>query len=101
MKVINKIFWQQDRIGILSNHIEAETHKHWMLQLFLGLEDAIEIIVNGKWIRCNCIVIDKNVPHSFSTKKKMYYSAIIDPSSMYAKQLTSRMNAFGYWLCDK
>lgn len=46
MNIINKIFWQEDRIGMITNNLEADTHSHCMLQMFLGIEENIEIIVN-------------------------------------------------------
>lgn len=100
MKIINKIFWGSSKIDILTNQINAETHSHYMLQVFLGIEDIVEIIVNGKSISCDCIVIDKNVPHSFSAKNKVYYSSLIDPTSIYATELTNKMNGQGYFIYD-
>lgn len=100
MKVINKIYWQEDRIGMITNHLDADTHSHWMLQIFIAIEEEIEIIINEKLVTCNCIVIDKNIPHSFSAKNKVYYSALIEPTSIYAQELSSRMNDRGYWICD-
>lgn len=70
MNIINKIFWQEDRIGMITNNLEADTHSHCMLQMFLGIEENIEIIVNEKLVKCNCIVVDKNISHSFSARKK-------------------------------
>ncbi len=85
---------------MITNNLEADTHSHCMLQMFLGIEENIEIIVNEKLVKCNCIVVDKNISHSFSARKKVYYSAIIEPTSIYAEQLTSKMSDFGYWICD-
>ncbi len=31
---------------MITNNLEADTHSHCMLQLFLGIEDSIEITVN-------------------------------------------------------
>ncbi|WP_236875538.1 hypothetical protein [Clostridioides difficile] len=70
MNIINKIFWEEDRIGMITNNLEADTHSHCMLQLFLGIEDSIEITVNEKLVKCNCIIVDKNISHSFSARKK-------------------------------
>lgn len=97
---LNRIFWQNDKIGLLTNHLEADTHAHWMLQLFISIEDSIEIMINDKMIQCHCIVIDKNIPHAFSANQKIYFSAIIEPDSSYAKQLFTRMNEHGYWIND-
>lgn len=101
MQMINRIFWQEDKIGMITNHLEADTHRHWMLQLFLGINDCIEITVNGVPVKCYCIVVDKNIPHSFSAGKKVYYSVLIEPASVYAEQLGSKMNDSGYWICEQ
>lgn len=85
---------------MITNNLEADTHSHCMLQMFLGIEENIEIIVNEKLVKCNCIAVDKNISHSFSARKKVYYSAIIEPTSIYAEQLTSKMSDFGYWIYD-
>lgn len=101
MKIINKIFWQEDRVGLITNHLDAQTHRHWMLQLFLGIEDKVEITVNGSLVTCSCVVLDKNIPHSFSAREKVYYSALLEPTSNFAQQLNSKMNELGYWVCDR
>ncbi|HIE5809279.1 TPA: hypothetical protein ACXN29_000050 [Clostridioides difficile] len=31
MNIINKIFWEEDRIGMITNNLEADTHSHCML----------------------------------------------------------------------
>ncbi len=35
---MNKIYWDKDKITILTDQIEAVEHKHYAMQLFLGLE---------------------------------------------------------------
>lgn len=35
---MNRIYWQSDRIGMLTDHLNANKHTHWMLQLFLSLD---------------------------------------------------------------
>lgn len=100
MKNINKIFWGSSKIDMLTNQINAETHSHYMLQVFLGIDDIVEIIVNGKLIKCDCIVIDKNISHSFSAQNKVYYSSLIDPTSIYATKLANKMNGQGYFIYD-
>lgn len=91
MKVINKIFWDTDKISMITNHLDADTHRHLMLQLFVGVDDYVEIIINGIQIKCDVIVINKNVSHSFSTNGKLYFSSIIDPTSVYGKELVDKM----------
>lgn len=99
--MINKIFWQVDQIGFLANHLEAVAHRHWMMQLFIGIEAPVEITIEGKVIKCESIVIAKNVSHAFSAKKQLYYSALIEPTSEFAEQLTSKVNDQGYWIVER
>lgn len=100
MKNLNKIFWQEDKIGMISNHLDADCHSHWMLQLFLSLEDTLNLTVADEKIECQCIVVDKNIPHSFHAGNKVHFSAIIEPTSIYAEQLNFKMNSKGYFICN-
>ena len=35
---MNKIYWDKDKITIVTNQLEAIEHKHWAMQIFLALE---------------------------------------------------------------
>ena len=48
MDTINKIFWDTDRISMITNHINAEILSHYMLQIFIGIEDMVDIKINNK-----------------------------------------------------
>lgn len=100
MKNINRIYWQEDAIGLLTNHIDAQLHSHWMLQLFLCVDDYLNIKVANQDIKCKCIVVDKNISHEFHTNQRVYFSALIDPTSTFAKQLSTLMNDQGFVICD-
>lgn len=100
MKNINRIYWQEDKIGMITNNINAKEHSHWMLQLFLSLDKEFNITVNNNTITCRCIVVDKNVVHSFQTNNKIYFSCMIEPTSIFASQITKNMNNLGYCICD-
>lgn len=43
---MNRIYWQSDRIGMLTDHLNANKHAHWMLQLFLSLVIGVPIGLN-------------------------------------------------------
>ena len=57
MKVVNKIFWDTDKISMITNHLDADTHSHLMLQLFVGVDDYVEIVIKDIRIKCNVIVV--------------------------------------------
>ena len=100
MCTINKIFWDTDRISMITNHINAEIHSHYMLQIFIGIEDMVDIKINNKSIKAKFIVIDKNVPHAFSANNKIYYSSLIDPTSVYAQKLMDLIGDKKYFVCN-
>ncbi|WP_025477906.1 hypothetical protein [Enterococcus faecium] len=101
MKVINKIFWDTDNISMITNHLDADTHSHLMLQLFVGIDDYVKIIINDIRIKCDVIVVNKNVAHSFSAKGKLYFSSIIDPTSVYGKKLIDKMGKRDFLIYDQ
>lgn len=101
MKVINKIFWDTDNISMITNHLDADIHSHLMLQLFVGIDDYVEIIINDIRIKCDVIIVNKNVAHSFSAKGKLYFSSIIDPTSVYGKKLIDKMGKRDFLIYDQ
>lgn len=97
---MNKIYWDKDKISILTNQIEAVEHKHYTMQLFLGLEKNLTISVSGEELTCSCILINQNVCHSFSTGNYLHISIIIDPTSDLAEQLRTIMGKNEYCIFD-
>ena len=84
---MNKIYWDRDKISIITDQIESVPHKHWAMQLFLSIEKNLKIGVEDNKISCRCIVINRDILHSFSTGNKMYFTMIIEPASSLAIQL--------------
>lgn len=93
---MNNIYWDRDKISIITDQIEAVPHKHWAMQLFFSVEKNVEISVEGKKISCKCIVINCNTLHSFSTDGRLYFTMIIEPTSSFANQLDERMRGKKY-----
>lgn len=97
---MNRIYWDKDSIGIMTDHIDATPHSHPMMQLFLSIEGTLCIEVSGKKISCRCVVVDKNIPHAFNTKGKLHFSLLIDPTTELAEQLCRKINGLGYLTLD-
>ena len=74
---MNKIYWDRDKISIITDQIESVPHKHWTMQLFLSIEKNLEIGVEDNKISCRCIVINRDILHSFSTGNNMYFTSSI------------------------
>lgn len=94
---MNRIYWELDKISLLTDHLDAAKHSHWMLQLFLSIEDTMDICVADKWVSCKCIIVNKNISHSFSANKKLHFSAIIEPASVIADQLNKKLHDHDYY----
>ena len=97
---MNKIYWDRDKISIITDQIESVPHKHWAMQLFLSAEKNLEINIEGKKFPCRCIVINRNTLHSFSTGASLHFTMIIEPTSSLAKQLDKRMQGKKYHIFD-
>lgn len=97
---MNKIYWDRDKISIITDQIEAVQHKHCAMQLFLSVEQELEISVGEQQISCKCIVVNRNIPHSFSTGNSIHFSMIIEPTASIAEQLDEIMCGKGYHAFD-
>lgn len=67
---INYIIMSNNHISSFTNSIQSNKHKHWMLQLFIGIEDSLNITIDGNDIEGKCIIVDSNIEHCFSTGEK-------------------------------
>lgn len=94
-----KIFWDKDNITFIGNHVNATKHSHCVLQVFLSLDDPLQVIVENEQISGKCIIINKNVQHIFSCHNKMRLSILIEPSSCFAKELIKKING-DFLICD-
>jgi len=98
---MNRIYWDKDSIGIVTDHIDAALHSHPVMQLFLSIEGLLDIEVSGEMLSCRCVVVEKDILHAFNTKGKPHFSLIIPPTTELAEQLCRKMNDLGYLICDR
>lgn len=97
---MNRIYWDRDKISILTDQIEAIEHKHYAIQLFLSIGRHLDLYVSGKLVAGKCVIINRNVNHIFSTGNELHFSMIIEPASSMAKQLEMRMNGNDFSILD-
>lgn len=97
---MNKIFWDKDKITIITDQIESVEHKHCTIQFFFCLDEELTIYVSGQKLEGKCIVVNKNINHSFSSEKRLHISMIIEPTSELARQLSEKMNGNTYDIID-
>lgn len=97
---MNRIYWDRDKISILTDQIEAIEHKHYAMQLFLSIDKPLNLYVSGKLVMGKCVIINCNVNHIFSTGNQLHFSIIIEPASNIARQLEMRMNGSEFDILD-
>lgn len=97
---MNRIYWDKDKILIVTNQLEAIKHRHCMLQLFFGLEKELNICVAEKDLKSKCILVNQNVNHSFLTGRNLHMSLIIDTTSDLAEQLNRLIAKNEYHIFD-
>ncbi len=87
-----KIFWGKDNIVFIGDRVDAAEHSHCVLQAFLSLDAPLSVTVGNKKVSGKCIIVNKNVRHSFSCENKIRLSILIEPCSAFAKELLKRFD---------
>lgn len=65
----------------ISDRIEADRHRHWLLQLFLSSQKDLNIEVNDQRILCSAILVNINTIHMFQAKGEPNFTMLVDPTS--------------------
>ncbi len=94
-----QIFWDKDNIAFIGNQVNATQHSHCVLQMFLSLDEPLQVSVENEQISGKCIIVNKYVRHAFSCENKTRLSILIDPSSNFAKELIKKIDG-NYMICD-
>lgn len=97
---MNRIYWDIDKISMLTDHLDASAHSHSMLQFFMCLEDELEIKVRKKKLKCSCVMVNKNVQHSFKANNKICFTCVIEPVSDIGMKLNSILQDKDYYIID-
>lgn len=87
-----KIFWDNDNIAFIGNQVNATEHSHCVLQVFLSLDEPLQVTVNDERISGKCIIVNKNVRHIFSCDNQIRLAILIEPSSNFAKELIKKID---------
>lgn len=88
---MNYIFKCGKNFAAITNTVEADRHKHWMIQLFISNRDDLQIVVNDKVISCRGIIVDMNTQHMFSTRQEVYFTMLIDPTTPLGRSVRKQM----------
>ncbi|MBQ8638445.1 MAG: helix-turn-helix transcriptional regulator [Lachnospiraceae bacterium] len=98
---MNRIYWDIDKISMLTDHLDASVHSHGMIQFFLCLEDELEIRVGTEKIKCSCILVNKNIRHSFKANNKIHFTCVIEPISDIGMRLNHMLQNKDYYIVDE
>lgn len=93
---MNKIYWDKDKITIITDQLEAIEHKHWTLQLFFGMEKDLDVYVSEKKLTSKCVLVNQNIVHRFSAANYLHISMIFEPTSVVAKHLSNIIKGKDY-----
>lgn len=80
----------------ISNRIEADCHKHWLLQMFLGKE-MLNIEV-GQRIPCSAILVNMNVQHKFKTGGEPHFTLLVDPTTELGRRMRTMLKDEPYYI---
>ncbi len=94
-----KIFWDRDNIAFIGDQVNSTEHSHCVLQVFLSLDEPLQVTVENDQISGKCVIVNKNVRHIFSCDNKIRLSILIEPSSSFAKELIKKIDG-DYLICD-
>lgn len=94
-----KIFWDIDNIAFIGDRVDSIEHSHCLLQVFLSLDEPLQVEVDNERVCGKCIIVNKNTKHKFSCRNRVCLSILIEPSSSFAKELIKRIEG-NYLILD-
>ena len=98
---MNQIFWDVDRITILTDTMDASIHRHAMMQFFVCTEGKLNIKVGKEHPDAKCILVNKNVKHAFNADKRICLTTIIEPASDLGLALDILLDNKDYYIVDE
>lgn len=79
--VMNYIIKYGKNFMAISNTIEADCHKHWLLQIFICSQKELNIEVCGQRIPCRAIIVNMDTLHTFNAEGEPHFTILVDPTT--------------------
>ena len=98
---MNHIFWDVDKITIMTDVMDATIHRHAMMQFFVCTEVKLDIKVGKEQPDAKCVLVNKNVKHSFNADKRLCLTTIIEPVSALGLALDVVLDSKDYYVVDE
>ena len=84
---MNDIFMYGQNFGAITNNIKSDLHKHWLLQLFIGVNEKLIINVDGQKINCRAIAVNMNTMHEFYSGNIVHFTMLVDPTTQLGRSM--------------
>lgn len=94
------LYAAEQHLLILSDSIDAESHRHSFVQVAISLQGSFGIEVDGNRIDCAGIVIDSNIVHRLHAVGHPLLMLLIDRTSHLAAAFREGTGKEGYRLID-
>ncbi|HHY28699.1 MAG TPA: helix-turn-helix domain-containing protein [Desulfitobacterium dehalogenans] len=78
---MNYIIQYGRNFAAISDQVEADSHKHWLLQVLLSSKQELDIKVKGELIPCKALLVNMDTEHAFNTKGEVHFTMLIDPTT--------------------
>lgn len=78
---MDHIFWQDSYISVLTDWVEASSHKHHMLQMFISKTCVSDLHIEDQYVSGNYIIVDSDIMHELRPENKVDCFLLFDASS--------------------
>jgi AraC-like DNA-binding protein len=75
----------------ITNRVKADTHRYWMLQMFISSNENFVIQVNKKKIYCKGIIVDMDTIHMFNTGEDVNFTMLIDSTTHIGRMMRRQL----------
>ncbi|GKX28675.1 AraC family transcriptional regulator [Vallitalea longa] len=84
---MKRVYWKNGYITVFPKNIEANPHKHYMLQLFIKKDHALDMKIENETITGKYILVASNRTHELKAFSKVDLFMLFDETSLIAEEL--------------
>lgn len=74
---------------LLLKDLRSEMHKHFPIELYIGLDDDFDINLGEGWIKCRAILVDSNQQHQIIGRNGFLALFLLNPNFYNIKRVKS------------
>lgn len=95
---MNYIIKYGRNIGAITGRVEADSHKHWLLQLLLSSKKELDIKVKGQLIPCHALLVNMDTEHAFNAGGDIHFTMLIDPTTELGRAMRQLLKGQSYYV---